>query len=128
MWILFKSLLDPMDDRVHPDSSRQLWDLHPQSRVFNVVSRGPEYWTMRYGDLDFLVKPGGILREVPPPAFQMGDRVKRVGRDVEGTIVDIFWHFKRDRPFFYINSRGRRISRRFEASELEIAQINESRD
>lgn len=60
----------------------------------------------------------------PLPRFAIGQRVRvilgeRNRTAHEGTVQDIIWHFKDERHNYYIEERGKKISKRYFDTDLE---------
>jgi len=60
----------------------------------------------------------------PTPEFSMGQSVRvrlneRNQTPREGAISDIVWHFKDQRYNYYLEERGKKVSKRYHADDLE---------
>lgn len=105
---------------VHPEDRERLKCLWPYCRVLERLGDAaePGFILLRYGPDTFRVDPH-LFQPVPPPAFDFGDEVcLRKDPARTGVIVDIYWHYQQGRPFFFIRSGRRRISKRYQAGEL----------
>lgn len=60
-----------------------------------------------------------------PPQFQYGDAVYPAAHpERKGRICDMVWHFKRQAVMYFIGTERAKISRRYDADELILADEN----
>jgi hypothetical protein len=105
---------------VHPEDLERLKFFWPYCRVLERLGDAAErgFIVLRYSLDTFRVQPD-LFQPVTPPAFDFGDEVcLRKDPSRTGVIVDIYWHYQQGRPFFFIRSGRRRISKRYQAEEL----------
>jgi hypothetical protein len=64
------------------------------------------------------------VAELPPPAFNVGDRVRVVSRARRliphtGAIRQVVWNTKYARYYYIIEENGKKVSTRYSADDLE---------
>jgi hypothetical protein len=108
-------------DLVHPDDLAEFKALMPYGKVFEVLPGAVEGMVrLAYGAKTFRVLPD-LLREVKSPRFRVGDSVRLAGRNEEGIVDDVMWHQKGECPFYKLNVRGKKMSKRYWEADLEFA-------
>ena len=60
----------------------------------------------------------------PPPKFAIGQQVRVILNDRnitprEGLVRELFWHFKHQQYYYYIEAHGRKVSKRYFEEDLE---------
>lgn len=120
MWALFPWFEEHGAGHIHPEDLENLRKADPYGKVFQVKGEKSGFEVIEYGDLDFRVKPD-LLTEVPEPTFRIGDRVRVKGEQEPATVVEVLWHYSKQRPFFHLEVDGKRRSKRFWDEELEVA-------
>lgn len=56
----------------------------------------------------------------PTPELVWGDRVRMKDKAIEGLVVEICWHYKRQRYFYHVTTLdGRQLKKRYFPEELE---------
>jgi hypothetical protein len=108
---------------VHPDDLEALRRLRPDGKVFDLVGHEGSYTVIGYKDLQYRVRPD-ILRVIsnyPDARLSFGKTVNIIEANSPAVIVDIFWHYKYDRPFFILSVDGKLKSRRYFDNELSAA-------
>ena len=106
---------------VHPDDLQKLRDFHPFGKVFHTVE-GEDWIVLHYQDHRFRVRPEKF-RPVSGIRYWIGDRVMALqsGRLRAAAVDDVHWHFKLERPMYFLSFDGKRSSRRYFDDELDPA-------
>jgi hypothetical protein len=102
-------------DLVDPSCTGSFSSMEPAGKVFNFSKEASGWLILIYGDKTYRVKEKAI-REVPALEFDVNQQVM-VG-DRIAVIGDIFWHFKDERPFYFLIFDGKRSSRRYLDDEI----------
>ncbi len=97
---------------VHPEDLERFKALLPYGKVFEIGESLGGYVCLLYGADTFRVKPG-LLTEVPPTKYRIGDKVEVGGKEGVGEIIDVLWHHGKAMPFFQIVFDGKKIRKRY---------------
>jgi len=103
---------------VHPDDREAFARLIPAGRVFG-VTRHADWIDLSLGAVHYRVR-GDLLRPVPPPRHWIGDEVLFAsgGKTRAGTVREVHWHFRDERPFYLLSADGKPLSKRYPDDEL----------
>lgn len=106
---------------IRPDDLQAFEQLMPHSKLFMVQSASEEYLKILYGQRSYHVKPD-LFRRVDTPAFIFGDKVlAQSGSDTfSGEVRGIVWHSQRNEPFYLLTANGKRLKKRYWASDLSL--------
>ncbi len=91
---------------VHKGDYDKLKALVPFGRVFDIEGTSDEYMILRFGAEVFRVKPS-LVKEVPGTRYRVGEKVGVAGKSGLVEISDIRWHYKKERPIYFIKSNGK---------------------
>lgn len=98
-----------------PNSVGRLSNSNLHQRVVRITARRDGWADIQFGSQQFRVREE-CLRLVEPLHFHVGDDIEFSGG--KGTIRDIIWHFKDTEPNYYVEQGGKKLSRRYVASDL----------
>ncbi len=118
-WGLYPWFVEHGYDWVHPDDLPAFRALSPYGRVFQRVGEADGYWVLAYGAARFRVQPG-LFRPVPAPSWPLGTPVEVKSRSKCGTIRDIFWHFQRNEPLYFLEVAGKKLKTRYFSQDLVL--------
>jgi len=104
---------------VHSDDYEAIKALFPYGKVFESVGVEGEYLKLQYGSQIYRVMPE-LFRPVPAPVRRFGEVVsaKKGGELISVAIRDIMWHFKEERPYFFVTAGNKRLSKRYWAEDF----------
>jgi hypothetical protein len=112
VWGLYPWFAEDGADLIHPDDREAFRALGPYGRVFQKVGDDDGYMRLRYGERTYRVRPS-LFQSVTVPAFDFGQKVRLNRRpDEVGAVQDIMWHHKENRPMYFLNVNGKRVSTR----------------
>jgi hypothetical protein len=108
---------------VHPDDLSSFSAIRPSGKVFEFVGDDQGYIVLKYGNENFRVKPD-LYKPVTGVDFYIGDSVCVTSKVPEkyGVIVAVEWHFKGQKPIYYLQFDGKRSSRRYSKEELQCTE------
>ncbi len=112
-WGWFKN--DPVDIC----SNDLIADACRRGATIKVVSNDGQQALVEYrGQRDFV--PSSGLLERPAPEFEWGDEVCITAKGAKALVVDVCWHFKEERYYFYLaDADGKPVKKRYFGDELQ---------
>ena len=113
-WGLYPWFPEHGEQMIHPNDVSIVIALSPYIRVFELVDVDEDYLVLSYGDCTFRVRPN-LFHEVEQPIKRIGDivQVESKGEIVTGLIVEVQWHYKKNKPFYFITKNGKQVSKRY---------------
>ncbi|WP_224242912.1 DUF6960 family protein [Hyalangium gracile] len=104
---------------VHPDDFDALDRLIPYGKLLRVAGVDGQYCVLEYGEKVFRVDPQRFMPK-PAPRFRIGQSVATRGADEKhGVVVDVFWHFNRGEPYYFVRFGNKVSSKRYWGEDLE---------
>ncbi|WP_417830350.1 DUF6960 family protein [Thalassospira sp.] len=106
---------------IHPDDLDHIRRFKPYGVVFTVRAVGDEYTVIGYGDDEFRVRSEALKLIKPEKSWmiELGEIVSVKGRDYKGTVVEICWHHKEEKPTYRLKVGGKVKSKRYWPDDLE---------
>lgn len=101
-----------------PGDAQRLTDHNLSQRVCRIVGKDGRFARIKYGDLTFAISPICLSR-VDNVDHEVGDRV--LFKHGLARVRDIVWHFKDERPNYYLEKDGKKLSRRYFNEDLSPA-------
>lgn len=93
--------------------------LNPQGKVFNIEKEQDRYFEISYGDNRYIILKDAIEIIYYPFFFDIGSSVYIKNRpEQNGIIVERFWHFKENEPFYNVSFGGKVSSKRFFSKDI----------
>lgn len=86
--------------------------------IFQCVGIENQWLKIQYKDDAYHVS-ADIFQPVPKPDFLVGQVVFVPRKECSAEIVSMTWHFKDEKPIYFLSFDGKRSSRRYYADELE---------
>jgi hypothetical protein len=104
---------------IHPDDYEATKALMVYGKVFQSTGVEGEYLKLRYGSQVFRLMPE-LFHPVPAPAKGFGEVVSvRKGAELIPVVIrDIMWHYKEERPYFFVAAANKRLSKRYWAEDF----------
>nr|WP_319250231.1 hypothetical protein [uncultured Celeribacter sp.] len=106
---------------IHPDDLSRIRRFNPYGVVFNVLADKGEYTEIGAGADKFRVRPEALRLIKPKESwiFELGEIVAVKGRDYNGTVLGIGWHYKEEKPTYRLKVNGKVKSKRYWSDDLE---------
>ena len=117
-WGLYQCFQGTDEGMVVPNCREEFFALQPNGKVFHCVSEQEDMIELKYGEKVFQVN-AKLYRIVKKPLYKVGDKVKIIGKEVEGQIIDVNWHIKEDAPFYFLKVDGKESKKRYKDCDLE---------
>lgn len=105
---------------VHPDDLQKFQKLFPYGKVFTVGNAVDDFVTLSYGSEEYRVKPI-LLEPVPDPVFGIGQHVICLNHGIPAVVISVKWHYKEERPYYFVTINGKRKSKRYWDVDLAAA-------
>jgi uncharacterized protein DUF6960 len=104
---------------IHPDDHEAVKALLPYCKVFQKVGFEGDYLKLQYGSQVYRMMPE-LFRPVQAPAKAFGEavEVRKGGELIPATVREIMWHFKEDRPCFFVTAANKRLTKRYWAEDF----------
>jgi hypothetical protein len=119
-WGIFPVFPQSAVGRVHPEDLSRYATLVSNHRVFRLLGNEDGWRIIQYADSTFRVRPDEI-RLVSAPLYNIGETVYIVGKNAAGKIKDIYWHFKDERPMYFLEIDNKLQRRRYYDTDLAKA-------
>ena len=116
IWGLYQWFEEHGTDLIHPEDLPGFRALIPNGKIFECVGRDEEYLTLRYGDMEFRVRPS-LFKIVARPSRRFGEEV-HLSNGKRGIVTDIQWHFQRAEAMYHLMFDGKKRSRRYWESDF----------
>lgn len=117
-WLLYPWFEEHGASLVHAEDLAAFRKLSPYGKVFQWVEAEGDWTTTAYGEQRFRVRPS-LAMPVAAPSFRVGQTVLVRRHQRAARIVEVQWHYLRERPFFLVEAAGRRVKTRYWAEDLE---------
>jgi hypothetical protein len=117
-WVLYPWFQEHGASLIHPEDLERLEQLGPYGTVWKRLGTDGEYTVLTARHQTVRVRPDLIV-EVPALAFDYGQEVRLIAKDLTGVVEEIGWHHKHSRPFYLLSIGGKRHSRRYWDDELQ---------
>ena len=105
-------------DLAAPGDADRLSEHILSSRVCRVLGKDGRFDRIKIGDLTFAISPT-CLRRVEGVRYEVGDHV--LFKHGHARVRDVIWHFKDERPNYYLEQGGRKLSKRYFNEDLSPA-------
>jgi hypothetical protein len=93
--------------------------LNPQGKVFNIEKEQGDYFEISYGDNRYIILKDAIEIINYSSILNIGSSIYIKNRPNEnGIIVERFWHFKVNEPFYNVSFEGKISSNRFFSKDI----------
>jgi len=111
-WGLYGWTREAGSSLIHPDDIDRFSKFAATSAVFRVAGTIDKWLVLEYGSDRFRVAPG-LFKPVHGPKRSVGDvvTVATGGCSRAARIVEIRWHYERNRAYYLLEFDGRRSSR-----------------
>lgn len=96
--------------------NKEFLNTTPSGKVFRCEQHGKEYIVSYKGQSYTIARTE--FQEVDEPEFMIGEFVKIKDSGACAEIVDIFWHYQKKMPFYFIVCKGKRSSKRYFGHEF----------
>lgn len=117
-WGIYQAFEGIDDDMIDIDDRMNFFTIIPNGKIFRCVNEG-ENLTLRYRDKEYRVNPK-LYKVVNEPKYKIGDKVNIISKSKIVEITDIYWHIKKNASFYFVQEDGKKSTRRYYESELEI--------
>lgn len=117
-WLLYPWFEEHGSSLVHAEDVAAFRKLLPYGKVFQWVEREGDWTVIAYGAQRFRVHPS-LAMPVAAPSFRVGQTVLVRRHQCAARIVEVQWHYLRNRPFFRVEAAGRRVKTRYWAEDLD---------
>jgi hypothetical protein len=93
--------------------------LNPQGKIFNIEKEQGDYFEISYGNNKYIILKDAIAIVYYPSFLDIDSSVYIRNKPEEnGIIVERFWHFKENEPFYNISFEGKVSSKRFFSKDI----------
>ena len=116
-WVLCPWFVEHGTESIHTQDVQTLRRLAPYGKVFSVVGTEGDFVRLAYGQEVVRVRRG-LLKEVPAPAFQIGQSVLIKRKNRPALVEEVQWHQQKRKPFFLLRVDGRTVSTRYWEEDL----------
>lgn len=93
--------------------------LTPHGKVFKLEKEQDNYLEIFYGNKNYLILKDAIIIAHYPSFLDIGSSVYIMDKpEKNGIIVDRYWHFKENEPFYIVSFKGKVSSKRFFSKDI----------
>lgn len=92
-------------------NNKDFLKINPSGKVFQCEQNGNEYLVF-YKNHTYHIT-GIYFQEVNEPKFSIGEIVVIKGSGKCVQIIEIFWHYQKNEPFYFIVDNGKKSSKRY---------------
>jgi hypothetical protein len=119
-WCLYQWFPEFGTNLVHPDDLDAFQRLIPNGKVFRCSESEGGFLKLQYGRDFYRVRPSHLFKEVSRPEKVFFEMVKilQKGKVLSAEVTDILWHFQRSSPFYLVSIDGKKLKKRYIASDF----------
>ena len=110
---------------VHPDDLQMVESAFPsgwQLKCFEYIGVEEGFDLLSTNDIRFRVK-GAVVTEIKSPQYFYGDEVYIIRKNMNGKVLRVFWHLKRNEPHYVIECGGVESGYRYFNADLQYAKV-----
>ena len=108
---------------IHPEDLRQVEHTFPlgwQLQCFEHLGVESGFDILATYEIRFRVK-NAVVTEIDHPKYFYGDEVFVIRKNMKGKVLMVYWHYKRNEPYYVIECAGVESGYRYFNKDLEDA-------
>ena len=114
-WGVYQCFEGIDEESVDIKNRKDFFYLVPNGKVFHCVDQKQNHITLKYGNNLYQVN-AELYKIVREPRYKIGQIILIANQS--GKVMDIYWHYKKNEPFYYIKINGNNKTKRYLESEL----------